>query len=73
LYVPALWLIGVPAGLWLWLRIIVVLASIPFGVAAAKIFWGHIIPSTSPLPGIGYGLLTLAIIGWIISILRNKI
>lgn len=73
LYVPALLMISIPAVLWLWLRIIGVLASIPFAIAAVKIFWGHLIPSNSPLPGFGYGLLTFAIIGWIISILRNKI
>lgn len=73
LYVPALLLISIPAGLWIWVRVFGVLTAVPFAIAAFKIYGGHEVLSTSMLPGIGYGLLTLTIIGWIISVLRNKV
>lgn len=72
LYVPALLLISIPDKLPKLVRLTGVLAAIPFTIAAAKIFLGEDVPSTSLFPSIGYGLLTLTIIGWIWTIRRTN-
>lgn len=72
LYVPAFLFIGFAKGFPLWTRFTIVAASVPFLIAASKIFLGGQVLSTSPLPGAGYGLFTLSIIGWVIYLLREK-
>lgn len=72
LYVPAFLLISIPKGFPLWARITGIAATIPFLIAASIIFLGGEILSTSPIPGIGYGLLVISIIGWILSLWREK-
>jgi len=67
LYVPAFILIAASNAFPMWVRVVGGLAAIPFLIAASKIFMGVPVPSTDPLPGAGYGLLTITIIGWIIS------
>ena len=71
LYVPALLMISLPKGYPLFVRITGSLASIPFAIAAAMIFMGQEVLSTSPFPSAGYGLLSLTIIGWIYTLLRE--
>ncbi|MCB0792443.1 MAG: hypothetical protein H6595_04770 [Flavobacteriales bacterium] len=71
LYVPALVLVGLSRSFPLWVRIVGVLAGAPFLLAAAKIFLDGPVFSTDALPGAGYGLLTLTIVGWIATILRR--
>lgn len=73
LYVPALWLVSSAGKLPLIPRISGLAASIPFAIAATKIFMGIQVLSSAALPGIGYGLLVLTIIGWIWSIMKEKI
>ena len=72
LYVPALLFISIPKEFPLWTRLTGIAASIPFAIAASKIFMGEEVLSTSALPGAGYGLLTLTIVGWIIVLLREN-
>ncbi len=72
LYVPGLLFISIPKGFPFFIRISGILASIPFAMAAAKIFMGEQVLSTTPLPGAGYGLLTITIGGWIWTFLRRK-
>lgn len=72
LYVPALLMISLPGRYPLFVRITGALASIPFAIAAAMIFMGQEVLSTSPFPSAGYGLLSLTIIGWIYTLLRKK-
>ena len=72
LYVPSLLLISIPKGFPLWTRITGILASVPFLIAASKIFLGDQVLSTSLFPGIGYGLLTITIVGWIWTLVREK-
>lgn len=72
LYVPSFLLISIPKGFQLWNRITGIAAAIPFAIGASKIFLGELVPSTSALPGAGYGLLTITIIGWIITLLRER-
>ncbi|NQW29073.1 MAG: hypothetical protein HQ472_00985 [Ignavibacteria bacterium] len=56
----------------IFVRITGILAAIPFALAAAEIFMGTEVLSTSPLPGAGYGLLTITIVGWIWTLAREK-
>lgn len=72
LYVPALLFISIPPKFPLWVRLMGIAASIPFAIAAATIFMGGQILSTAALPGAGYGLLTLTIVGWIGTLLQEK-
>ncbi len=70
LYAVALPLISVPPAFPLWTRIVGVLAAIPF--AAHGLLWllGHSPASSGPLASIGYVLLIVTIIGWMITVLR---
>ncbi|MBK8505067.1 MAG: hypothetical protein IPL46_24405 [Saprospiraceae bacterium] len=71
LYLPALWLISSTKKFSILFRFTGIAATIPFGIAAAKIFMGTEVLSTSALPGAGYGLLSLTIFGWIWSLLKK--
>ena len=73
LYVPAFLFIGFSKGFPLWTRFTIIAAAIPFLISASKIFSGGQVLSTSPLPGAGYGLFTITIIGWVIFLLRQNI
>ena len=57
LYVPGLLCISLAKGFPAVVRFTGVAASIPFAIAASKIFLGREVLSTSPWPGAGYGLL----------------
>lgn len=73
LYVPAFLLISIPGKFPLWNRLSGIATAIPFGIAAAIIFSGGQVLSSSGLAGAGYGLLSLTTIGWIINLLgENK-
>lgn len=67
-YVPALLLIALPAALPVWVRVAGVLAAVPFGVLATAALTGGV-PS-GVLQDAGYGLLTIALIGWALDLLR---
>ena len=72
LYVPAFLFIGLSKGFPMWSRITIIAASIPFLIAASIIFSGGQVLSTSPLPGAGYGLLSITIIGWVTFLFRQS-
>ncbi|MCB0634765.1 MAG: hypothetical protein R2824_03365 [Saprospiraceae bacterium] len=72
LYVPAFLFISMPKNFPIWARIANLAACVPFGIAAATIFFGGEVPSTSALPGAGYGLLVVSIIGWILTLLKER-
>lgn len=69
-YVPALIMISLPAGLPRWARTFGVLAVFPFGLHAVLFLLGREPTSQGPPAIIGYVLLTLAVIGWIVSVIR---
>lgn len=71
LYLPALCLISIPKYFPLWVRLAGMATVIPFAIAATKIFIGQEALSTSTFPGLGYGLLSLTIIGWILTFLKR--
>ena len=71
-YVVAFILISLSKRFPLWLRLTGLAAAIPFSIAAARFLLGYGIDSSDTFPGMGYGLLTLCIVGWIITLLREK-
>lgn len=71
LYLPALWLISCDRNFPILFRLTAIAATIPFGIAATKIYMGHEVLTTSALPGAGYGLLTISIAGWVWSLIKK--
>jgi hypothetical protein len=69
LYAVALPLVSVPPAFPLWTRIIGTLAAIPF--ASYSLLWllGRSTAPSGPIASFGYILLTVAIVGWIITVL----
>jgi hypothetical protein len=71
-YVVGFLLISVPARFPNWVRITGLAAAIPFLVAAARFYLGQGLDTSDTLPGIGYSLLTITIIGWIVTLLQER-
>ena len=71
-YVPAFLLLGLSKGFPLLPRITIILAAVPFLIAAVTIFSGGQALSSSPVVGGAYGLLVLSIIGWCTYLLRES-
>jgi hypothetical protein len=71
LYLPALLLISLPPGIHIVGRIAGALAVIPFGAFSWLYFTGAKPDPAGPLPGAGYGLLTIAILVWIWMLYRS--
>ncbi len=72
LYVPALLLVSIPIGFPIWTRITGTLTTIPFIMVTAIIFSGGQVLSTSVIASLGYGMLVITIIGWILTLTRKK-
>lgn len=72
LYVPAFLMISLPKFWPLLVRITGVLCTIPFAIAAVKIFLGQNVPSTSLFPSAGYAFLSLTMIGIIFTMIKRK-
>ena len=69
-YAPALLLISLPPALPLWSRVAGALSGLAFGAHGGLFLLGTLQPSDGPLAGVGYALLTVALIGWIVATLR---
>jgi hypothetical protein len=70
LYSVALLLVSLPAAFPLWTRIAGALAAVPFAAHALLSLLGRSPDPSGPLASIGYVLLILAIVGWMITVLR---
>ena len=70
LYAVALPLVSAPHAFPIWTRIVGVLAAIPFAVHALLWLLGRSPAPEGPLASIGYVLLIVTIVGWIITALR---
>ncbi|HKF38281.1 MAG TPA: hypothetical protein VKB35_15400 [Ktedonobacteraceae bacterium] len=70
LYAVALPLASVPPAFPLWARIAGTLAALPF--AAHGLLWllGRSPAPSGPLASIGYAVLAIAVVGWMITVLR---
>jgi hypothetical protein len=72
LWAAALLMTGIPRRFAIWVRVVSVIAAIVFGATFAEILWGvHVLPTSSPLPGLGYPFMVLAYGGWIWSLIRE--
>lgn len=70
LYAVALPLVSVPPAFPIWTRIAGALAAIPFAAHAMLWLLGRSPAPSGPLASIGYVLFIVAIVGWIITVLR---
>jgi hypothetical protein len=69
-YVPALLLISLPAVFPIWSRAAGALAALPFGAHAAQFLLGSPPSPGGPYAIAGYTLMSIAMVGWIVAILR---
>jgi hypothetical protein len=70
LYAVALPLASVPPAFPLWTRIVGTLAAIPFAAYALLWLLGRSPAPSGPLASIGYVLLIVSILSWMITVLR---
>jgi hypothetical protein len=70
-YVPALLMVSLPSAFPTWVRALGAVAAVPFGIHVALFLLGAE-PTSQGAPAIaGYILLTLAVVGWILSVVRS--
>jgi hypothetical protein len=72
LYAPALLLIALSTWPPVWARVVGALAAIAFAAHSLMYLGGGTVDSTGPLAGSGYALLTITLVGWIVTVLRSK-
>lgn len=70
-YVPALLLIGASGWGSLWARLAALASAVVFAAYALAYLAGGAPDPNGPMGSVGYLLLTLAIVGWIMTILRE--
>lgn len=71
LWAAALVLISAPSTFALWMRITGFIAAALFAVSVLSALWGApLLPTTAPLPALGYPFLVLTFIGWIWTLMR---
>jgi len=74
----ALWsagliMISAPKTFPLWVRLTALGAAVLFGVTVGRIVWGApLLPTSAPLPALGYPFLVLTFAGWIWTLLRPR-
>lgn len=72
LWTAGLVLINSPARLATWIRGVGFVASLLFGVVAARIFLGErLLPTSSPLPYFAYPFVVLNFIGWSVTVMKR--
>jgi hypothetical protein len=72
LWATALLLISIPNQFAAWVRIAGVAASLLVGMTATAIYWGEqLLPTSSPLPFLAYPVLSITVVGWIWTLLRE--
>jgi len=73
LWAASLAMTSAPAVFPLWTRLTGVVAALLFAVTAALIAWGQpLLPTSTPLPTVGYPFLVLTFLGWIWRLLNPK-
>jgi hypothetical protein len=74
----ALWsaglvMISAPKTFGLWMRLTATLAAVLFAVTAGRMLWGApVLPTSAPLPALGYLFLVLTFVGWIWTLLKAQ-
>ena len=71
LYAPGLLLIALSSWAPRWVRATGAAAAVFFAAHALVYFGGRTVDSTGPLASIGYGLLTVTVAGWVVTVLRS--
>ena len=72
MWAAALLMTSIPARFAIWVRVTSFIAALIFIATYAEILWGKgILPTSSPLPGLGYPFMVLAFFGWIWSLVRE--
>jgi hypothetical protein len=73
LWATSLLMTSIPRGFATWIRVVGGVAALLFGVTAARIFWGEqLLPTSAPLPSLGYPLLVVTFVGWMWTLLRSR-
>ncbi|MGH2788730.1 MAG: hypothetical protein ACRDJV_12650 [Actinomycetota bacterium] len=72
IYAPGLLMIALSSWAPRWIRLVGAIAAIPFAAHSLIYLSGGAIDSKDPLAGIGYTLFTVAVIGWMITVLRSE-
>jgi hypothetical protein len=72
LWSAALFLISAPSAFAAWIRAAAMASAILFAITAIEISIGVVLlPTSAPLPALGYPLLVLTFAGWIWTLLRS--
>ncbi len=72
LWAAALLLTGIPRRFAAWVRVVSVIAALAFAITFAEILCGvNVLPTSVPLPALGYLFMILAFLGWIWSLVRE--
>lgn len=72
LYVPGLLLIALSGWAPRWVRLLGAAAAVPFAAHSLSYLGGGAVDSSGPLAGTGYALLTLTVVGWILTVRRSQ-
>ena len=71
LWAAALIMVSAPRTFGLWMRLTAIVAAVLFAVSAGLILWGApLLPTSAPLPALGYPFLVLTFVGWIWTLLK---
>jgi hypothetical protein len=71
LWSAALIMISVPKTFGLWMRLTAMVAAVLFAVTIGQMLWGApLLPTSAPLPALGYPFLVLTFVGWIWTLVR---
>ncbi|TIT82383.1 MAG: hypothetical protein E5W56_05695, partial [Mesorhizobium sp.] len=73
LWAAGLVMVSAQATFALWMRLTAFVSAVLFVVSSLMILWGaQLLPTSSPLPAIGYPFLVLTFIGWIWTLMKSE-
>lgn len=72
LYAPGLLMLAWSTWLPLWVRLVGAAAAAVFAAYSLIYLGGGAIDSSGPFASVGYGLFTIGVIGWIITVIRSE-
>ncbi|WP_181164954.1 hypothetical protein [Mesorhizobium sp. B2-9-1] len=73
LWAAGLVMVSAQATFALWMRLAASVAAVLFSVSVVMILWGApLLPTSAPLPALGYPFLVLTFIGWIWTLLKPE-
>lgn len=73
LWAAGLVMVSAQATFALWMRLTAFVAGLVFAISVLMILWGApLLPTSAPLPALGYPFLVLTFIGWIWTLLQAE-